>query len=111
MYQHVSILTNCPRKVVCNRKCFIRFPQDDRYRNERLHFTEISRFFPMIHLGNIFCLNYQWETLMHLAIVRKNLSTFVSVVNFAPRNKEYSRGNLAPFMDKALKKILKKHLV
>ena len=44
-------------------------------------------------------------------MVRKNLLTLVSVVNFAPRNKEYSRGNLAPFMDKALKKTLKKHLV
>ena len=32
--------------------------------------------FPMIHLGNICCLNYQWKTLIHLTMVWRNFTAW-----------------------------------
>ena len=74
--------------------------------NQRLYFTGISRIFLMIHLGNIYCLNYQWKTLIHLAVVwKKFFNIGVSALdNFALRKKKYSRRSNTPFMNKTLKK-------
>ena len=59
----------------------------------------------MIHLKNIYCLNWQWKTFV-------NLNTYVSALDkFALRKKKHSRGNNMALMNQTLKKFKLKEVV